>query len=150
MLKQDKVLMSLLFGAVSTIPFELVTRISLFLGYSKYTLYQLDSLTVTANRPDLFLGILSSCQIGAFGSAIFYIIITKTNSYNIIIKTIFFSLLMWSVLEYSILGKIEGVLLPLRPVTDYYFQSIGAIVFGITLGILLKKFVFMDTTSDNK
>jgi len=44
-------------------------------------------------------------------------------------------------------GSIDGKFIPIRPISDYYSHLVGSIVFGITLGLLLKKFLIKPSKS---
>ena len=50
-MKYDKPLVAALIGALSTIPAEILTRAFVSFGIGQYSVYQLDSLLITQNRP---------------------------------------------------------------------------------------------------
>lgn len=52
------------------------------------------------------------------------------------------SLFAWLVCELLFTALIEGKYIKIRPINDYYSHIFSAIIFGITLGLLLKKFIF--------
>lgn len=141
-LKQDKPLIAILLGALSTIAYELFTRLTIFLGAGEYSLYQLDSLIITLDRPTPILGAVISFIVAGFGSAIFYYTLLKIGSDYLIIKSIAFNMLIWSVLEAFFMAVIESRIIEPRAIKDYYNHMFGIIIYGITLGVLYKKFLF--------
>jgi len=141
-LHYDKPLVAVAIGVLSTIPYELFTRLMLILGIGEYSLYQLDSLIVTINRPSLSMGIIISFLVGGVVSTVFYYSLKKLGPDYIVLKAIVASLLTWATLEVLFTATIEGKYIPIRPIDDYFVHMAGSIVFGITLGLLLNKYLF--------
>lgn len=143
-MKNDKILLAALLGALSTIPAEIVTRIFTLSGVGKYSIYQADSLIITINRPSVVMGFFISCIIGGISSSLLYLVLQKIGIEHIIIKTAIVSLLLWVLLELIFTFSIEGRFIDIRPVNDYYLHLIGAVIFGTTQGILFKRYLFKE------
>ena len=131
-----------LIGALSTIPFELITRLLVVLGIAKYTVYELNSLMITVNRPNVILGAIAAMLLSAGIALVFYYSLKFLGWDYLIIKSISVSLLSWLVLEVLFMWLIEGRgLIPPRPINDYFSEMTGAVVFGVTLGLLFRTYL---------
>jgi hypothetical protein len=145
-IKFDKPLIAVALACIATIPYEINTRIFLFFKIGKYSLYELDSLVITiSERPNLVIGVVISCIVAGVYGVLFYYALAKLGTDYLIIKAAFSSLLIWAILEFTFTGTIEGKTIPIRPINDYYIHMAGSIVFGLTFGILLKKFLLKKT-----
>ncbi|MBS4214031.1 hypothetical protein [Neobacillus rhizophilus] len=144
---QDKVLKIGLLGVLSTIPGEIASRIFVYFGIGKYAIYELASLIVTFNRPVFTIGLIVDFLVGSFFAIFICFIFKKIGSCHLVIKTTLCSLLAWLVCEVLFSALIEGQYIPIRPINDYYSHIISAIIFGITLGLLIKKFIFKELKS---
>jgi hypothetical protein len=141
-LKYNKPLIAVLFGSLSTIPYELITRLFILLRIGKYSVYQLTSLIITLNRPTTILGMVVCFTVGGFFSILFYYSLKKLNSDFLVIKSMTFSLIIWVLMEAMYVWLIEGPrLIHPRPVADYYIHMFGSLCFGITQGVLYKKYL---------
>jgi ABC-type branched-subunit amino acid transport system permease subunit len=141
-LKTTNSLIVALFGSISTIPYELSTRFLISLGIGKYSVYHLTSLIVTLNRPKTFMGIVICFVISALFSLVFLYILKKLGFDYLIIKSIIFSLFIWINMETLFVWLIEGPkLIQPRPISDYYLHMFGSLIFGITQGLLYKKYL---------
>jgi hypothetical protein len=143
----DKPLIAALFGALSTITGEILTRVLIFFGIGKYSVYQLDSLLVTFNRPTTIMGLIVNFIIGGFTGVVFYYLLKKIGQDYLVIKSTFIGLLMWAVTEFLFTSTVDGKYIEIRPVSDYYIHIVAAGAFGITLGLLFKKYLFNRTMS---
>jgi hypothetical protein len=146
-MKLDKLTIAGIIGVTSTSVYEVFTRILIYLGIGKYSIYQLDGFIVSINRINSILGLVISCIVSGWGTVLFYLAITHTNSNCLVIKNIMFTLLMWGILEAVFTGTIEGKFIPIRPISDYYIHMCGSIILGITQGLLLKIFLFKKPVS---
>ena len=144
---QDKVLIIGLIGALSTIPGEIASRIFVYFGIGKYGIYELSSLIITFNRPVFAIGLIVDFLVGSVSAILLYFIFEKLGSCHLVIKTTLCSLLSWLVCELLFTAIIEGKYIPIRPINDYYSHILSAMIFGITLGLLLKKFIFKKLNS---
>lgn len=150
-MKSDQSLLAILIGAISTISDEILTRILVFSGIGKYSVYQLASLIVTLNRPDYVLGIILSSEVGGIIALVFYYYLRKLGSKNLLIKSLLMSLLGWTFLELLFTGLIEGPkLIQFRPISDYYIQMFGALLYGLIMGLLFKRYLFKKSTKDEE
>ncbi|OPX90425.1 MAG: hypothetical protein A4E53_00977 [Pelotomaculum sp. PtaB.Bin104] len=138
----DKPLVATALGVASTIPYEIITRVMLFMGIGKYSFYELDSLIVTSNRPSVFLGFIVSSIVGGVLAVILYYATIKIGKDYLVLKGIAISLIFGMVLEVLFMATIEGKSMPLRPLSDYYVHAFGAVIFGVSLGILFNIFLF--------
>jgi hypothetical protein len=112
------------------------------LGIGKYSVYQLTSLIITLYRPTAILGIVVSFVLGGLFSIIFYYLRNKFGSDYLIIKSMIFSLVIWITMETMFVWLIEGPkLIHPRPIADYYIHMSGSLFFGITQGLLYKKYL---------
>lgn len=141
-MKNDKLLVIVFFGIISTVPAEFFANFLVYLGFGKFSIYQLASLLITFNRPTILIGFIVDALVGSFVSLIFYYFFEKLGSAFLIIKVAFASLFAWFVCELIFTFFIEGKFFDIRPINDYYSHIICAIIFGLSLGILFKKFLF--------
>jgi hypothetical protein len=141
-LQYNKPLLAALIGALSTVPGEILTQVLVFLGIGKYSLYQLDSLLITFNRPSIIMGLIVNVIAGGFIAIIFYYAISKLGQDYLVFKSTGVGLLFWLVFELIFTATIEGRFIEIRPISDYYIHIFGTIVFGITLGLLFNKYLF--------
>lgn len=141
-MKYDKTMVAGIIGAISTIPYEIVTRLAVYFGIGKYSVYNLSSLIVTINRPTAILGAVVSMVLGSAIAMILYYAIRKVSSDYVVYKGLFGALLSWVIMETIYVWLIEGPgrVTP-RPVEDYYLELIGSIVFGVTMGQLFKRYL---------
>ncbi|MEH7106991.1 hypothetical protein [Bacillus sp. JJ1764] len=144
---QDKVLKIGLLGVMSTIPGEITSRIFVYLGIGKYGIFELASLVITFNRPELIIGIIVDFLVGSVFSILLYLLYEKLGSNYLVIKTAFCSLLAWLFCELLFTATVEGKYIPIRPINDYYSHIVSAAIFGLTLGLLLNKFGFKKVNS---
>ncbi|WP_423800821.1 hypothetical protein [Neobacillus sp. SAB-20_R2A] len=144
---QDKVLLIGLLGVLSTIPGEIASRILVYSGIGKYSIYKLSSLIVTFNRPVFTIGLIVDFLVSSVFAILLYFIFKKLGSCHLVIKTTLCSLLAWLVCELLFTAIVEGKYIPIRPINDYYSHIISTIIFGITLGLLMKKFIFKELNS---
>lgn len=141
-MKYDKPLVAILLGTVSSIPYEIFTRILVVFGIGKYSMYQLISLMVTLDRPNFFLGAVSAFIVSGSIATIFYYSLKKLDWDYLIIKSVVISLMSWLILESIFMWLIEGrELIPHRPINDYYSEMFGATLYGITQGLLFQKYL---------
>ncbi len=137
----DKPLVAILIGVICTIPYQLFTMVTNYLGLSKYTLYQLDSFVITGNRPVPVLGFVTSSIVAGFIALVLYYAINKVGSDYLILKSVFWSLFAWALLELVLTVTLEGKTFPYRPVSGYVAEFLGATVFGVVLGLAFKKYL---------
>lgn len=145
-MKEDKLLIAGIIGGLSTIPAEIVSRILLFLGIGKYTIYQLDSFVFTLNRPVIIIGLIVCLLVGGFSAALLYSAFKKLGPDHIVIKSAMFGLLLCMLQQILFSITVEGKHIPIRPISDYYLHMLGAVTFGITEGLLFIKFLFEKNT----
>jgi hypothetical protein len=140
-LKYDKPLVAALIGASSTIPSEILTRALVFFGIGKYSIYQLDSLLITFNRPTTLMGLILDFIMGGFTGMVFYYALQKIGLDYLVIKSASIGVLSWAFYELLFTATVEGVYFPIRPISDYYLHLLGSLIFGITMGLLYKKYL---------
>lgn len=148
-LKCDKPLIASVLGALSTIAGEFVTQSLLWMGFGKYSIYQLISMTITLNRPTEIIGLIVNFILGGFiGSAFYYAIKTIGQDY-LVVKSIAVSLFFWFLSEMIFTATIEGHFIDIRPISDYYVHLIGATAYGTTVGLLFKTYLFRSSASSS-
>ncbi len=146
-MKYDKPLVAALLGALATIPYELYTRLLVSLGFGKYSVYQLNSLVITINRPTAIIGIVSTFITGGLIGVVFYYSLKKLGTDFVVIKGLAAGLFGWVFTETIFTWLIEGPrLIQPRPMSDYYLEISGAAIFGLTLGLLFKRYLIKETT----
>jgi hypothetical protein len=148
-LKFDKPLIATIIGAASTITGELLTRVILSLGIGQYSLYELISFIVTINRPSEIMGLIMAWIIGGFAGIVFYYALDKLGQDYLVVKAVFFSLIFFALAEILFTATIEGKYINIRPMEDYYIHVLAALGFGLTLGVLFKKYLFNPNISSN-
>ncbi|MDP4146699.1 MAG: hypothetical protein Q8936_19845 [Bacillota bacterium] len=146
-MKYDKFLIVVSIGAVSTIPGEILSRVLIYFGIGKYSIYELASLLITFNRPTIILGLIVDFTVSGVVATLLYLVLGKIGSKYLVIKTLGGSLLAWFVTELLFTSTIEGKYIPIRPISDYYCHIFGAVAFGVTLGVLFKRFIFKKLAS---
>ena len=145
----DKPLTAAIIGALATISAEIISRIMLALGIGQYSIYLLDSLILTMNRPNFFLGLYINFIIGGLVGLMFYYLIKYIGQANLIVKSTFVGMLASVIAEVIFSSVIEGTYIPLRPIGDYYLHIVGSAGFGLTMGIAFKAYIFFKDTADN-
>jgi hypothetical protein len=141
-LQQDKVVIVALLGALSTISGEIASRILVYFHIGKYSIYELASLIITLNRPEVIMGFIIDFLVGSFFAVLLYFIFKKVGLCHLVIKTTMCSLLAWLICELIFTSIIEGKYIDIRPINDYYSHIFSTMIFGITLGLLFKKYIF--------
>lgn len=141
-MRYDKPMVAALIGSLSTIPSEIVTRALISLGIGKYSIYQLDSLLITFNRPTTIMGLIINIIVGGFAGMVFYYALKKIGWDYLVIKSSAIGLMSWAFFELIFTVTVEGTYIDIRPISDYYVHLLGSLTFGITLGLLFKKYLF--------
>lgn len=88
-----------LIGALSTISAEILTQAFVSFGIGQYSVYQLDSLLITQNRPTLIIGLIVNFIIGGLVGILFYYSLEKIGFDYLVIKSAGVGLLAWSGIE---------------------------------------------------
>ncbi|HOB86784.1 MAG TPA: hypothetical protein PKO38_03725 [Bacillota bacterium] len=131
-----------LLGVLATIPYEVLARILLAFDIGKYSEYELSSLMITMDRPDPILGFIVSGFIGMVAAAAFYYMLRLVGADYPVLKGILIGLLAWLISELLFTWTIEGGgLIQPRPTEDYYLHLAGALIFGLTLGLLFQRYL---------
>ncbi|GIN37778.1 hypothetical protein [Heyndrickxia oleronia] len=138
---QDRMLRVGILGLLSTIPGEIASRIFVHFGFGKFGIYELSSLIITFNRPVFTIGLMVDFLVSIFFAVLMSIIFEKFGSSHLVIKTIVCSIFAWLACELLFTTIIEGKYIAIRPINDYYSHIFCTMIFGITLGLLLKKFI---------
>jgi hypothetical protein len=102
----------------------------------------------TINRPLPIMGLFISPVIGGFSAILLYFSLLRLGSDYIVIKCVMVSILLWIALELFFTMFIEGKFIDIRPINDYYNHLVGTIIFGITEGILIRKFLFIKSINN--
>lgn len=144
-MKYDKPLIAGLFGALSTLISELVTQALVSLGIGKYSVYELDSLLITFNRPSIIMGSIVNFIAGGAIAVLFYYALSKLGQDYLVYKGLAVGLLSWGLFELIFTAIVEGHFFDIRPMSDYYIHLFGSAAFGITLGLLFEKYLFYKT-----
>ena len=146
-MKFDKPLFAILIGILSTIPYELFTRLLMYFGIGQYSIYYLASLIVTINRPTLIIGFIVSSLIGGLIATVLYYALNKLGSDYLVFKGMVSGLLSWVIIEFLFSATIEGKFIPIRTMNDYYSHLLGSIIFGAIMGFMFKSFLFKEHAS---
>ena len=126
---------------LTTIPAEIVSKILIALGIGKYSIYELDSLLVTFNRPTELIGFIVNVIIGGSAGIIFYYFLEVLGKDYLILKGLAFGCVFWILSELVFTSTVEGKYIDIRPITDYYVHILGAAIFGGTLGLLIQTLI---------
>lgn len=141
-MKYDKPLLAAIIGAASTIPYEIITRILVYSKIAKYSVFELNSLMITLSRPNAILGAFTTMIFSSGIALIFYYSLKILGWDYLEVKAAASSLLIWLFSEVLFMWLIEGRgFVPYRPINDYYSELLGAVAFGITVGLLFKKYL---------
>lgn len=146
-MKNDKYLLLGFLGIISTIPSQIFSTILKYFGFAKYSMYDLASLIITFNRPSIIMGLFVDALISGTLAIIFCLIFEKLGSDYLVIKTMLGSFIAWLAFELLLTSTIEGKFIAIRPMRDYYSHILGTMVFGIMLGVLIKRFYFSKSNS---
>jgi len=141
-LKDDRNLIAGIIGVISAIPCEIVIQGLMWLGFAKYSEFGMSSLLITGNRPSIIIGLFVTSVIGSSISIVLYQAFRRLGSEYLVIKCTAVSICMWVALELLFTIYFEGKLIPVRAVSNYYSHLIGAFAFGITQGILFRRYLF--------
>lgn len=141
-MKYNKPLVAGFYGAVSTVVSEAITQIMLYFGIGKYSVYQLDSLLVTFNRPSIIIGLVVNIIAGGTIAVLFYYAVGKLGQDYFIYKGLAVGLVSWGIFELLFTMTIEGVYIDIRPMADYYTHLLASAAYGISLGLLFEKYIF--------
>ena len=141
-MKNDRDLIAGVIGVVAAIPCEIVIQVLIRLGFAKYSEFGMSSLLITLNRPSIILGFFVTSVVGGLISIILYQAFRKLGSQHLIIKCVGVSIFMWVALEFTFKIYFEGKVIPVRTMSSYYSHLAGAFIFGITQGILFRKYLF--------
>jgi hypothetical protein len=144
-LNYDKPLIAGLLGALSTVISEVASQLAIYLGLGKYSIYELDSLLITFNRPSIFIGFIVNIIAGGAIAILFYYAISKLGQDYLVCKGLAVGLLSWGIFEIILTATVEGHFFDIRPMSDYYLHLVATAIFGISLGLLFEKYLF--TTS---
>jgi hypothetical protein len=140
--KFNKPLLAFILGGLATIPQQIITWVLLYLGLGKYSVYELNSLVITINRPNVILGTVSTFLVGGVIALFLFYFISKSGPEYVILKSIAAGLIGWVISEVIFTWLLEGArLIEIRPIDDYFLQLFGSIVFGLVLGLLFKKYL---------
>lgn len=141
-LNDDKILIAGVIGAFSTLISEIVSRLLLLFGVGRYSAYELSSFMITGNRPNVLIGFLLNCIIGAVLGGVIYLVLKRWGYRHTIAICIFFGLIMWISWETIYTIFIEGHTIERRMISGYLNQCINTIAYGIFWGSTLKRFIF--------
>lgn len=142
-MKPNKPLVALLIGVLATIPQEIYTWfLRYFLGIGDYSVYELNSLIITLNRPNAILGLVSTGIVGGIVSILLYYSLNRIGPDYIILKSIVAGVISWVISETIFTWLLEGPrLMHARSISDYFLQLTGAFVYGVILGLLYKRYI---------
>ncbi|EMS69936.1 hypothetical protein [Ruminiclostridium cellobioparum] len=140
-MKEDKTLILGMIGVFSTIISEIITWIGKLSGLANYSDYELTSLIITLNRPTVLLGFVIEGSIGVIISIVLFKLVKETGEKYILLKSVITGIVAWIIIEILITMIVEGKTIPLRELAAYYTHLIGAIGFGITQGLLFKRYI---------
>lgn len=138
----DKLLKAAIIGVLSTIPSDIITQVLKLLGVVKYSNYETSSILILGNRPTMIVGIFVSFIVGGAGSCLLYLILKRDSTKNLVIKGMMASTLLWLLLEMAATFFFEDKVIPVRPISAKMGHLGGAIAYGVTVGILLKRYIF--------
>jgi hypothetical protein len=141
-LDDGRILIAGAISAISTLVAEIVSWALKYIGFGKNSLYQINSLIITGNRPSFLLGLILNVIIGAILGAIVYLILKKWGHRYTLTFSIMCALIMWFIWEIVFTINIEGTVIPRRPISGYYDHLICTVVYGASMGFMLKRFIF--------
>lgn len=141
-LDDEKILVAGVIGASSTLVAELVSWIFNYLRIGPYSVYQLNSLIITGNRPSVLIGLLVNFVVGSILGTIVYLMLRTWGHRFTIIISIACTLIMWFIWEIVFTINIEGEIVPYRSMASYYKHLICSLVYGTSMGLMLKQFIF--------
>jgi hypothetical protein len=141
-LNDERILVSGAIGSIATLAAEFVSWIFLYFNIGKYSVFQLNSLIITGNRPSIPIGLIVNFVIGSILGALVYLMLRTWGHRFTIINSIACTLIMWFIWETVFTITIEGKLVPYRPMGSYYKHMICSLVHGSSMGLMLKQFIF--------
>lgn len=141
-MKKDHVLIAGLIGGLSTIAGEIVTKLLVACGVGQYAVYELNSLLLTSDRPNFWIGLAINFIVGFYVGLIFYLAFRKIGDEHLVLKTTMGSFAMWLAFEAGFTVCIEETYIPMRSIADHFVHLAGTAAFGSVMGALLKVCLF--------
>jgi hypothetical protein len=141
-LDDDKLLIAGAIGIASTVLGEIGSWILLSLGLGKYSVYQLNSLIVTFNKPSILIGFILNILVGGIIGASVYLTVKKWGHKHIIMVSLLYTLISWLCLEVTFNAVVDKNVITSLLMAGYYNSLINAIVHAIFKGFMIKHFLF--------
>lgn len=143
----DRILKVIVVGIISTIIAEIASRVFLAIGIGKYSVYQLNSLIITLNRPSETIGFILNIIVGSALSVLLFLVLKRWGNRYVFVECLMASSFIWLLYELFFTLAIENKTIEIRPINDYYNHMVGTIIFGLSMGLLLKRFIFKKTAA---
>ena len=141
-LDDDKLLIAGAIGIASTVVGEIGSWILLSLGLGTYSVYQLNSLIVTFNKPSILIGFVLNLLIGGIIGASVYLTVKKWGHKHITMVSLVYTLTAWLCLEVIFNAVVDKNIITSSLMGGYYNSLINAIVHAIFKGFMIKYFIF--------
>lgn len=138
----DKLLIAGAIGIASTVVGEIGSWILLSLGIGEYSVYQLNSLIVTFNKPSILIGFILNLLIGGIIGASVYLTVKKWGHKHIIMVSLLFTLISWLCLEITFNAVVDKNLITSLLMANHFNTLINAIIHAIFKGFMIKHFIF--------
>lgn len=148
-MKDDKILVAGIIGALAAAGAEAFSQILKLLGITMNTIFTLSSMIITLNRPSFIIGLFVTVSVASVLSILLYLAFIKLGSQHLVIKCIGVSVVMWVVLELLFTFSIEKRFIAERPITSYYGHLVAAGIFGVILGVLFERLLFTESMTQN-
>lgn len=141
-MKRDELFIAALIAGLSTLAGEAVTKILVLTGVGQYSVFELNSLVVTNDRPSMLMGFILNFIVGSQAGVLFYLLFKRLGNRHLVLKCILGSLPLWLIFELVFTALIEGKSIPERSLADHYVHITGTAVFGLTVGIFMRMILF--------
>lgn len=138
----NRLILSGVFGAVSTVLGEAATRLLVYYKIGQIDLYQFHSLFLTVDQSSWVLGLIVSLIIGCFIGTTVYNRLEKRGSHGIALGSIMSFVFAWFLFEIVYTVFFAGLMDVARPINDHYVYLAGMAISGLALGLLMKLIVY--------
>lgn len=137
-MKYDKPLLAALIGIIAIIPYEAISLIAKYLGWTTLSVFEMNS-KIFDTHGAWVVGALTTLLTSAVVVFIFYELLRLIGVDYIILKGIAASMTSWLIFEGILQSGIRGA--AEEPVSGHFIHAFGAAVSGFVIGYMLKRFL---------
>lgn len=136
-MKYDKPLLAALIGIIAIIPYEAISLIAKYLGWTTLSVFEMNS-KIFDRHGSWMVGALTTLLTSAVVVFIFYELLRVIGVDYMILKGIAAAMTSWLIFE-AILHMVRGA--TGEPVSGHFIHALGAAVSGFVIGYMFKRFL---------